>query len=204
MTELFYAVTTELFCFLYILGICDCGFEGFRGDYCERKECPGHGISCSGHGECNPSTETCLCLPGWTGTGCHIAKCEKDCSTHGTCMPLDEPACNCSSGYFGVGCEYRCVHGTITTPDPDDLSTQYCECDACYIGVECNTECSGRGTCVDGKCDCGKEGWRGDRCERAGCPGTNGIDCSGHGQCSYGSSSVIGNTGSSVQIFYIS
>ena len=176
----------------FVLGKCDCGFEGYRGDFCERKECPGNVVSCSGHGNCNPSTGVCSCEPGWTGIGCHIAKCEKDCSAHGVCEPLDEPVCNCTTGYFGAGCEHYCHNGDVMTPDADDLSTQYCKCDSCYTGIECNDECSGRGTCVNGTCDCGTTGWKGDKCERAGCPGKLGLDCSGHGSCVTESNFEIG------------
>lgn len=177
-----------------ISGVCDCGFDGYRGDYCEKKECPGYNISCSGHGNCNPTTGQCLCDPGWIGVGCHIAKCLNDCNNAGTCLPLDEPVCNCNAGFFGSDCGHYCHHGDIITPNPNDWSTQYCQCDACHTGIDCNIECSAHGTCNNGICDCGSDGWKGKKCEIAGCPGKNGTDCSNHGNCIISSASDIGNS----------
>lgn len=173
-------------------GTCDCGFDGYRGDYCQKHECPGEGVSCSNHGTCNPSTHVCSCNPGWTGIGCHIVKCENDCNNVGVCLEIAVPKCNCSAGYFGSDCGQYCHNGVIITPDPNDLATQYCQCDPCFTGTECDIECSGRGTCHNGTCDCGIDGWRGDNCERSGCPGLNGQDCSGHGSCITGTATTIG------------
>ena len=173
-------------------GKCDCGFDGWRGETCDRRGCPGYDISCTGHGMCNPTTRACTCDPGWSGEGCHIAKCQDDCNLHGTCLPLDQPVCNCTGLYFGLTCAQQCVHGTVKTPDTDDLSTQFCECDPCYTGPECNLLCGGHGQCVNGSCDCGSLGWRGDVCEKAGCPGQNGLDCTGHGSCIVSQAGQIG------------
>ena len=170
------------------LGICDCGFYGMRGDTCDVAGCPGHGESCSGHGTCNPlSKPPCSCNPGWEGEGCENVKCPGNCSQHGDCVPEDQPYCKCYPGYFGLSCAHYCQNGNVTLDSDDE---EYCKCDPCYNedDLECATECSDHGSCSeDGTCDCGKAGWRGDFCEKPGCPGAPGPDpglgCSGHGAC---------------------
>ena len=167
------------------LGMCDCGFDGMRGPTCEEIGCPGWGESCTGHGSCNPVSGECSCNPGWEGTGCHIVTCEDDCNGQGECMAVDEPYCACYSGYFGSSCAHYCYNGNITT-DADGEET--CTCDPCYNtdDIECNTECSGQGSCFNGTCDCGTVGWRGEYCQKPGCPGTAGssnLGCSAHGSC---------------------
>ena len=62
-----------------------------------------------------------------------------------------------------------------------------CECDPCFGGETCQSICSERGECVEDSegnkfCDCGTEGYRGERCEIQGCPGIK-VDCSGNGTC---------------------
>lgn len=84
------------------------------------------------------------------------------------------------------------------TPDPAELSSQYCHCRPCFTGFECDTECSARGSCNNGTCDCGADGWRGDNCEKAGCPGLYGNDCSGHGSCISGTSNAVGELFSTI------
>ena len=49
-------------------------------------------------------------------------------------------------------------------------------------------------TCVNGKCDCGFDGWRGTFCHRKGCPGFQ-KDCSGHGSCLSASQTCICEAG---------
>ena len=52
---------------LCVKGECDCGFEGWRGEFCGKKGCPGVDKDCSGHGTCFADTQTCTCDSGWTG-----------------------------------------------------------------------------------------------------------------------------------------
>ena len=70
-------------------GECQCGGAfngvGFWGDFCDRRGCPGQGSDCSGRGECLVETQTCLCEPGWYGSGCEQANCTK--------MAADDYAC---------------------------------------------------------------------------------------------------------------
>ena len=73
----------------------------------------------------------------------------------------------------------RCLNGTGRIRSD---GTAVCDCQPCYSGSACEKECSSRGTCSNGTCDCGFEGWRGANCEIKGCPGW-GKDCTGHGDC---------------------
>ncbi len=84
--------------------------------------------------------------------------------------------CNCSKGWMGEACQRRCIHGNPT-------DNYICECEPCYNGLDCSTLCSNKSSlCVQGECDCGFKGWRGEFCEKRGCPGVD-KDCSGHGTC---------------------
>ena len=164
--------------------VCDCGFSGWRGPTCSMKGCPGWGESCTGHGNCDPTDFTCLCDAGWEGDGCEQIKCKDDCNSHGDCSLIDGvPQCVCYETYFGTACESRCFNGTVSK---DTDYNQFCKCDYCFNDPECKEVCTGHGSCVDGECDCGTVGWRGDYCHKYGCPGTPGPDgdgCSGHGSC---------------------
>ncbi|XP_071506024.1 uncharacterized protein [Diadema antillarum] len=166
-------------------GRCACHFEtGFRGDRCQIPGCPGNMTDCSGHGSCNTGSWECLCDPGWKGVGCQLPDCPgtPDCSGNGDCPlpPVGEnPVCHCHDTYMGHACELRCFHGVPTLIN----STWVCACDDCYAGLDCGSFCNNQSEeCVDGVCDCGFGGWRGERCDVLGCPGI-GADCSNHGQC---------------------
>ena len=164
-------------------GKCYCGFEGWRGDFCEKKGCPGlFNMDCSGRGTCNSATQTCDCNPGWAGRGCHEPACPGTpmCSDHGTCESLATISfCSCDKGWMGRACETKCENGT---PQQTADGSFFCQCDDCFSGISCDMECSGRGNCTNNTCDCGFEGWRGATCDTKGCPGW-GSDCSGHGSC---------------------
>lgn len=160
---------------------CDCGFDGWRGNLCQLRGCPGWKTDCTGHGSCLVDG-TCFCNPGWTGKGCEIPRCAGggNCNGHGVCdgVHYNPPVCvSCDPGYFGNDCGTRCYNGTVvSTPKGRE-----CKCDSCHTGVYCNKECSSHGKCVKDKCQCDR-GYRGDKCETIGCPG-DGSDCSGHGVC---------------------
>lgn len=101
--------------------VCDCGFDGNRGDTCEETGCPGFKVDCSRHGACNRAARTCLCREGWSGVGCHLSDCpgEPDCNGKGECLegnlPENDdgisiltslPTCKCQLGYYGAACQY--------------------------------------------------------------------------------------------------
>ena len=165
-------------------GSCICDAEkGYKGALCERPGCPGWPLDCYGHGLCNVATKKCVCEPGWIGKYCKDADCPgtPNCNGRGQCIPPKEnglsPQCKCNSGWGGPACEFKCVNGNVS-------SDGTCNCFPCYNGAACDQLCSGHSKiCTrQGKCDCGFEGWRGDYCERKGCPGLE-TDCSGHGVC---------------------
>ena len=47
-------------------GQCHCDV-GWRGPLCDIPGCPGDGLDCTGHGDCNTGTHICTCFNGWTG-----------------------------------------------------------------------------------------------------------------------------------------
>ena len=117
------------------------------------------------------------------GIGCEGSDCpgEPDCSGRGKCILGSPPYCgNCTAGWIGKACEISCIRGKAHPSNPT-----LCICDPCYTGINCDKLCSGKSgaRCESGVCKCGFEGWRGQFCQRRGCPGANEEDCSGHGTC---------------------
>lgn len=78
----------------------------------------------------------------------------------------NDPFCmDCQEGWIGKACEIRCQNGS-----QDGENQEVCVCDPCYTGFNCDKLCSGREnvSCVNEKCVCGFEGWRGDLCDVPG------------------------------------
>eukprot|EP01065_Artemidia_motanka_P026066 TRINITY_DN3098_c0_g2_i1.p1 TRINITY_DN3098_c0_g2~~TRINITY_DN3098_c0_g2_i1.p1 ORF type:complete len:2836 (+),score=615.43 TRINITY_DN3098_c0_g2_i1:955-8508(+) len=120
--------------------------------------CPGIGapiVSCSGNGECDPDTNTCMCFDNdtyghWDGAGCDVCavgwsgaprrqpverkgctlECPKAagvvCNSHGVCL---EGECFCDFGWCGDKCEQQ-------SADPGT------DCNACPVGQWGHSDCS--------------------------------------------------------------
>lgn len=133
---------------------CVCS-SGWSGEACDTPR-PWCTENCRGHGDCDEETLTCKCLPGYAGDICDIVvtSCLNNCRGHGSCN-TETRICECSEGFMGEDC------GRVVM-------------DACPF------QCSGRGSCLQGRCIC-YEGFTGLGCEVASpiCP----ADCSGHGKC---------------------
>merc|ERR1711871_326929 len=85
------------------LGKCYC-FQGFAGNDCSVKSCPGHGPAgkCSGNGKCNNATGLCTCGPMHKALDCSVKRdCPMDCSGHGACV---EHKCECLGNFTGHDC----------------------------------------------------------------------------------------------------
>ncbi|XP_072025321.1 uncharacterized protein [Amphiura filiformis] len=169
-------------------GICDCGFSGGRGEFCDQPGCPGlHNTDCSGHGTC--ILGSCICDEGWFGEGCENPDCpgEPDCNNNGTCFDGTAiPECrSCYPGWMGEACEIPCgpEYGYQYPMD-----SGICMCtDGCWHGLSCHLMCGGVGSCDNQQCNCADEhglnpGHWGDFCEQENCPGV-GTPCTSHGLC---------------------
>lgn len=104
------------------------------------------------------------------------ARCDNQCSGHGTCMTDD--VCSCYDN-FGSGLSH----------DSGDCSDRICPFEVAWVDhpdVEGHhhkyMECAGKGICdrSSGECQC-FDGYEGKGCARSVCPN----DCSGHGRCDY-------------------
>lgn len=166
-------------------GICDCGFDGGRGTYCEMSGCPGlYNLDCSGHGSCILTMGECICSEGWTGRGCEQADCPANCNNRGVCDTSTRiPQCrNCVQGWMGPACEIPC--SGIQQP----MDGGICVCnDGCTHGLSCTETCGGHGVCEADSCNCADSqglnpGWWGSFCTQQNCPGQESI-CSNHGSC---------------------
>ena len=110
---------------------CDCGTgtckckPGFGGSDCSIDLCAA--ARCGEHGSCSArylgsfsslpetSDEACVCDEGWSGPLCDKNPCfsmgkVRDCSGHGTCVPLGDldATCACDQGFSGENCEISC------------------------------------------------------------------------------------------------
>lgn len=104
------------------------------------------------------------------------ARCDNQCSGHGTCMTDD--VCQCYDN-FGTGLSH----------DSGDCSDRICPFEVAWVDTpdvvghhHKYLECAGKGICdrSSGECAC-FDGYEGKACARAACPN----DCSGHGRCDY-------------------
>lgn len=107
---------------------------------------------------------------------CVEAKCDNQCSGHGTCLTDD--VCDCDDNY-GLGlagdsgdCSEKICPFEIAWVDNPDKSGRFHK----YL------ECSGKGICNRevGDCEC-FFGYEGKACARLSCPN----QCSGHGTCEF-------------------
>ena len=115
-------------------GICDCfPLQGWRGDVCQIPGCPGIGLDCTGHGDCNSATHECTCNPGWAGVGCEIPDCPgaPNCYNRGYCnASIEPPQCqNCSKGWMGPACADPCQFG-----EQIPMDSGQCNCWPGYSG----------------------------------------------------------------------
>ncbi len=154
---------------------CECA-DGYYGQFCQYSCDPT--VHCNGNGVCDASGK-CECNQGYAGYHCQqTCSPDIDCGSNGKCSFCG--TCVCDPCYHGNDCSQLCSnHGNCD-------GQGHCMCDPCHSGHFCQVECSGHGSCgtvAGGEpgCQC-EEGWRGDLCDIAGCPGEE-EDCSGHGLC---------------------
>lgn len=100
-----------------ISGVCDCD-AGYYGNSCEFEGCPkgSNEQQCSGHGNCDQLSGTCLCWEDWTGKDC---SCPADdsgliCAGHGTC---NNGRCLCDENWKGAHCSQQCGLQTQAYPN---------------------------------------------------------------------------------------
>jgi len=141
-------------------------------------ECP---AACSGRGTCGPY-DMCTCYKGYMGGDCSQRVCQFG-KAH-----IDIPKGDLDASDEITGPE---VHiAVLSQLWPQGTTEQYPKMtDSGKIQVLSNTaheyvECSNKGDCdrLTGQCVC-LPGYDGSACQRASCPGEDGLHCSGHGVC---------------------
>ena len=179
----------------------DCSIEGCDKGYmtkdpakrCEFQYC--NPIDCNGHGECSAKARKCVCKMGWTGPGCGMALCPKNCNNNGLCRPIagqkNMGVCDCNKGFSGKHCEiqYCGVGNDCSKHGTCNHETQACERAVGFNGPHCNNtycgpqaNCNNHGFCnqKNAKCDC-HPGFAGELCADTYCPPS----CSVHGRCDH-------------------
>jgi hypothetical protein len=153
--------------------------DGWYGDACEKKKCPGtSGLLfaaderdvCSRRGKCNTKLGVCDCDKGYyhgPKSACEYKVCpgEGDCNRHGSCDKVTG-VCSCFSKFYGSDCRnHKC-------PGKSDM----------LFSAANAAACNGNGACdyKTGKCGCAA-GFAGISCAHYTCP--NGCGGDDRGSC---------------------
>eukprot|EP00127_Corallochytrium_limacisporum_P006505 Clim_evm36s229 gene=Clim_evmTU36s229 len=183
-------------CALFCDGGCN---EENNGGVCNCGTCECQGIYASKDGfDADPN---CRCPTGADGA-CPTNDADEECSNNGTC---DCGECICDADYTGDDCSCSTAPCPFNCAGNGSCNCGECTCDEGFLAPSCacpdttvcpkdsfDQECGGVGSCNTstpgecGTCTC-PPGYTGDACEcRIGaCPiGSNGLICSGRGECS--------------------
>jgi len=143
-------------------------------------ECPN---ACSAHGKCG-AYDQCICYRNWMANDCSERVCQFGLAH------VDSPKgdLDSSSGKLSG----PATADSVVVNDamyPRGTNEQYPNMVDTDNAVQANSaheyrECSNKGICDRGTGDCKCfEGYHGSACQRAYCPVTGGLTCSGHGTC---------------------
>uniref|UniRef100_A0A8C9SX07 Tenascin N n=1 Tax=Scleropages formosus TaxID=113540 RepID=A0A8C9SX07_SCLFO len=132
---------------------------------CSQGCCKAVDYACSGHGNYERSSCSCVCDAGWEGPDCSTSTCPNECNDNGRCV---EGRCKCYEGYAGDDCSQLVCPNDCN--DKGSCEDGVCVCFSHYTGEDCSIprcpgDCVGNGHCVDGTCIC-NEGFFGEDCSR--------------------------------------
>ncbi len=141
------------------------------------SECPG---ACSGHGVCGPY-DSCTCHKGYMAGDCSQRICPFGIG-HVDIPKGDLDSSHEISDYNTHVVTYSQIYPQGTTEQYPNMQTS--DGEHLFNTAHEYAECSNKGDCdrSSGECEC-LPGYDGSACQRASCPGDEGVFCSGHGVC---------------------
>lgn len=72
-------------------------------------------LDCSNRGECDYTTLSCKCNPGYYGEGCQYISCPNNCTSPKNGICDTNESCTCKTGYHGPDCSLEFYHQTWTS-----------------------------------------------------------------------------------------
>lgn len=157
-------------------GVCEC-MPDWLGISCEKPACP---YACHGNGHCNNGV--CKCDDMWAGEACEQRAywCPKDCSNHGKCEKSANGSHSCTCDLLPKT-KPAALQGSKSKTamfEGQHWAGEACEKLSCPLGHNNGLECSGKGVCVGGKCEC-EEMFGGSSCQLSVCKDS----CNYNGKC---------------------